>query len=921
MSGVHALGWALVHFGWQGAAVAAVLAAALRAARRRAASERYALCVAALAAMVVLPIWTFATSGADGSRHAIGWTAPSTVTPADRPAAPDAAAPAGAPTGAAPAATDASRGAPAALDAGGVPRPSSAPNSLRAAVQRALPIVVLVWWTGVVLLSARLLGDWRTAHRLRRIAVRPAPASCIAFVASLAARLHIGRHVEVLESTWLRVPAVVGWLRPVVLVPASAVAGLAPRQLEMLLAHELAHVRRHDYLVNLLQAGIETVLFYHPAVWWVSRRTRAEREHCCDDIAVAVCGDRRLYAQTLVDLEELRAASGLAVAASGGALGERVRRLLAPSPAQPGSRWAVGALGVASALGIAVAMLFAPGVVPASRGAAPSLGERRAPVAEPADPAAPLAARWDWALHEARARGLDRFWIGYAIVPGAELFAGPVFSGHLGEGENALRGHDMTLTGRITHVGSRGDDGGWRFPGVRLAVASDPGAVALLFEIDAAHGDPTLLHAHIASLVYPVDLHGNGYFWLGTSADEPSAALVRTLERNARGLDAEVDLVGALGVHSSSALVVPRLIEVIESREHDDVRVEAAEWAGRHPQAESLATLARAARTDRSAELRREAAESVGEMRLAAAADTAIALARTLRDEDARREAVESLGGRDDARSLAALIDLARDDADPDIAREAAETLGERREPAAREALRELARSHPSHDVRREAVETLGEALAPDAAREVLREIALTNTSQDARREAVETLAQLPGGVGMQDVREMARRHPDPEVRREAVEELGHLLSTAEAVDELRRVAEEDPNVDVQREAVETLGERLEPRARELVVRLAREHPRTDVRREAVETMGRMLPAAAAARALARIAAEERDPDVVREAMETLAELADGAGVPVLVEIARTHADAEVRRQALRTLVDSDDPRARSFLDRALREP
>ena len=87
------------------------------------------------------------------------------------------------------------------------------------------------------------------------------------------------------------VPTVIGWLRPVVLVPASALAGMTPQQLEAILAHELAHIRRHDYLVNLLQTLVETLLFYHPAVWWLSRRIRIERENCCDDLAVSLCGD------------------------------------------------------------------------------------------------------------------------------------------------------------------------------------------------------------------------------------------------------------------------------------------------------------------------------------------------------------------------------------------------------------------------------------------------------------------------------------------------------------------------------------------------------------------------------------------------------------------------------------------------------
>ena len=138
--------------------------------------------------------------------------------------------------------------------------------------------------------------------------------------------------MRVVQSTTVPVPAVIGWLRPVILLPASALTGLSVPQLDAILAHELAHVRRHDFAVNLLQTAAEVLLFYHPACWWISRRVRAERELCCDDIAVSLCGDRVLYATALADLEALRAEPTLALAATDGPLLQRVRRLLAPSP-------------------------------------------------------------------------------------------------------------------------------------------------------------------------------------------------------------------------------------------------------------------------------------------------------------------------------------------------------------------------------------------------------------------------------------------------------------------------------------------------------------------------------------------------------------------------------------------------------------
>src|SRR5262249_31480014 len=160
-----------------------------------------------------------------------------------------------------------------------------------------------------------------------RLVTRSASPACEPWL-SLARRLSLAlgvrQAVRLLESTAIEVPAVLGLLRPVILLPASAVTGLTPAQLEMILAHELAHIRRHDFLVTLFQSAVETLLFYHPAVWWISRQVRIERENCCDDLAVAVCGTPLQYARALARLEELRAeALPLAVSANGGSLMER----------------------------------------------------------------------------------------------------------------------------------------------------------------------------------------------------------------------------------------------------------------------------------------------------------------------------------------------------------------------------------------------------------------------------------------------------------------------------------------------------------------------------------------------------------------------------------------------------------------------
>jgi GWxTD domain-containing protein len=125
---------------------------------------------------------------------------------------------------------------------------------------------------------------------------------------------------------------VIGHLRPLILIPIGLLTGMSVEQIESILLHELAHIRRYDYLVNMVQTSIESLLFYHPLVWWISRVIRTEREHCCDDWAATVSGNTHEYARALTALERSRwGASESALAATGGSLVKRVRRLLIPA--------------------------------------------------------------------------------------------------------------------------------------------------------------------------------------------------------------------------------------------------------------------------------------------------------------------------------------------------------------------------------------------------------------------------------------------------------------------------------------------------------------------------------------------------------------------------------------------------------------
>jgi TonB family protein len=184
------------------------------------------------------------------------------------------------------------------------------------------------WALGVLLFSIRLVWSARHISQLRRRSTAP-EAVLLAQAARLAERMHLARPARVLITQAADCPSVVGWIRPVVLLPAATLVGLTPQQLEAVLAHELAHIRRYDYLFNMLQSIVETLLFYHPAVWWVSSRMRRERELCCDDMAVNACGDALCYARALTRLERLRlTAPGMALGSTGGPLMYRIRRIV-----------------------------------------------------------------------------------------------------------------------------------------------------------------------------------------------------------------------------------------------------------------------------------------------------------------------------------------------------------------------------------------------------------------------------------------------------------------------------------------------------------------------------------------------------------------------------------------------------------------
>jgi beta-lactamase regulating signal transducer with metallopeptidase domain len=203
------------------------------------------------------------------------------------------------------------------------------------------------WLVGIMLLSLRNLVAWRRAKALVRRGTNEIGLEWSHRVARLCQKLEISKPVRFVGSSLIHVPCVIGWLKPVVLIPLSTLAGLDVAELEMILAHELAHIRRYDVLFNYLQTIIETLFFFNPAIWWISRQIRIERENCCDDLAAISSGNRLSYARALTNLEAMRnPKAGFEVAAGGSPLIPRIRRLVGISARshRSSSAWAACAL-------------------------------------------------------------------------------------------------------------------------------------------------------------------------------------------------------------------------------------------------------------------------------------------------------------------------------------------------------------------------------------------------------------------------------------------------------------------------------------------------------------------------------------------------------------------------------------------------
>jgi beta-lactamase regulating signal transducer with metallopeptidase domain len=334
---LQAVAWTLIHFCWQATAVAAAYRLVSAVLTRRSAETRYIAALSSLLLLLALAAGTFA------------WELRSDAVPITITNAPSNLA------------------APLAGDfphttAPGIVALQSQTRQL--SLTDLLPWIDSIWLAGVFALSLRGLGGWWHLRRLRLAATTEAPAAVRSSFRRVCQLLGLHRAVSIRLSAAIDSPMTMGAFRAVVLLPLSAITLLGPDELEVVLAHELAHVRRADFFWNILQTVAETLFFFHPAIWWISARIRHERELCCDDQALKICPSPLVYAHALLRLEEqrsryLRLAMALDGHQSRQTLLARIARILGEPMTRIPSRFRTFSLAAACA-GLVVLFLPVP---------------------------------------------------------------------------------------------------------------------------------------------------------------------------------------------------------------------------------------------------------------------------------------------------------------------------------------------------------------------------------------------------------------------------------------------------------------------------------------------------------------------------------------------------------------------------------
>ena len=821
-----ALGLALLHFVWQGALVALLLAVALYLLRRRSAQVRYAASCVAMLLVLTLPAVTFGLL---------------LQAPADASATLSVAPPEATVT------TEANT-TPALA-----PLPETPPSwqqETTAMMHTALPWLVLLWMAGVLGLSMRYLAGWTYTLRLRRRGTREVGQRWHDQLTDLKQRMGIRRTVRLASSLLVRVPTVTGWLRPIILMPVSVFTGLSPRQIEMVLAHELAHIRRHDYLINLLQAACETVLFYHPAVWWVSKRIRIEREHCCDDVVVSVCGDAYTYVAALAKMEEVRQRTPqLALAATGGSLLDRVRRLLeGPDTDTPRSaRWFAGLI----VLSVFALSLFLSSVL----GTIWSNVQHGTPAATDQE-----EARAYFSFEDAEERG-QRF---QALMQSGDYE------------QTAQKLEAFIFEDRSTRT--------------QLEALDELRALPRRASVPAL---ATIAERHPRQRVRLEAIQ-----WVGRMGDAYVVAMLERMAFDDQSRAVQMEALDALR-NLPDKIGLPSLIKFAQTHPRDAMRSEAVQWLGRLGDEAARVTLAKILYADAAPYVQEETFDALKSLPRGldpmvlreiafehpneAVREKAleelkrVLLPQRVQEKFQRERALRMQANRSEnpyADTAQRLETLIFDSDDQAVQLEALDALANLSARISLPSLERIADTHPDTQVQSQATRLV------DIVTERLK-----NEEQHT----------ITWSQALKDL-----DHEDKAQRIQAVKAL-EASASRRATGVLTKVAFNDPSTEVQAEALDALRDRDGLEALAAIARIARQHPNAAIRTEALHSMGTMA-LHDKLDVLEEVIFNDESPSVQSAALVLLKDLPKELSMPLLGTIARRHPNATIRDEAQRYL-------------------
>ena len=277
---IKAIGWTIFHSLWQGAVISILLAGVLLMTGKKSAQLRYKLTVTALFFMFGISVITFAQIYGSNTTRGLETVEAASVSTINSNVSEQ-------------------------IDTTTFNSENNFTGLLKSYFAQHLPLIVAIWFFGFLVFSFRFVGGVLYVQRLRHNGINHVDDSWLYKLKELSGKFGLNKLVSISESGKVKAPITIGYLKPLILLPIGMISGLPKEQVEAIIIHELAHIKRYDFLINLLQTFTETIFFYHPAVWWISSTIKNERENCCDDLTLKLCGGSLIYFKALYNLQQI----------------------------------------------------------------------------------------------------------------------------------------------------------------------------------------------------------------------------------------------------------------------------------------------------------------------------------------------------------------------------------------------------------------------------------------------------------------------------------------------------------------------------------------------------------------------------------------------------------------------------------------